>query len=284
MSVLNAILRTVFDGLLFPFRTLPPWVGLTVTALLTAIAMLPVVKATSNQQGMEAIKRQMSAGWFEIRLFNDDLRAIMRAQMELLWSNLKYLGLWLVPMLWLFIPFGMVAAQLQFHYGYHGLEPGQQALVKVQLKEGAQQGTWAGAGSAEEGPKATLEVPEGLRVETPAVWIPSLGELGWRIAAESWGDYEIAVEMGGESWSKSVRVSEDVVRRSPIRVGPSFLDMVLYPAEDPLPADSPIESITVTYSEDGNILFLPRDLWMIPWIVLIILFAFALKSRFDVTI
>jgi hypothetical protein len=282
--VLNAILRTVFDGLLFPFRTLPPWVGLTVTALLTAIAMLPVVKATSNQQGMEDIKRKMSAGWFEIRLFNDDLRAIMRAQMELLWSNLKYLGLWLVPMLWLFIPFGMVAAQLQFHYGYHGLEPGQQALVKVQLKEGPQQGTWAGAGTGEEGPGATLEVPAGLIVETPAVWIPSRGELGWRIAAEMWGEYEIAVKMGGERWSKSVRVSEDVVRRSPIRVAPTFLDMALYPAEDPLPADSPIESITVTYPEDGDILFLPRELWMIPWIVLIIIFAFALKGRFDVTI
>ena len=282
--MLNAILRTVFDGLLFPFRTLPPWVGLVVTALLTAIAMLPVVKATSNQRAMEDIKRRMSAGWFEIRLFSDDIRAIMRAQMELLWSNFKYLGLWLVPMLWLFSPFGMVAAQLQFHYGYHGLEPGQQALVKVQLKEGAQQGTWVGAGSGQEDPEASLEVPEGLRVETPAVWIPSRGELGWRIAAESWGDYEIAVEMGGESFSKSVRVSKDVVRRSPIRVAPSFLNMVLYPAEDPLAADSPIESITVTYAEDGDILFMPRELWMIPWIVLIILFAFALKSRFDVTI
>lgn len=284
MSVLNAILRTVFDGLLFPFRTLPPWVGLAVTALVTAIAMLPVVKATSNQQGMEAVKRQMSAGWFEIRLFSDDLRAIMRAQMELLWSNLKYLGLWLVPMLWLFIPLGIVAAQLQFHYGYRGLEPGEQALVKVQLKQGAQQGTWLGVGSGEDRPEATLEVPAGLRVETSAVWIPVLGELGWRITAENWGDYEIAVKMGGQSWSKSVRVSDQVVRRSPIRVTPTFLNMALYPAENPLSADSPIESITVTYPEDGDILFLPRELWMIPWIVLIIIFAFALKGRFDVTI
>jgi hypothetical protein len=273
LSVLNAILRTVFDGLLFPFRTLPPWVGLVVTALLTAIAMLPVVKATSNQQAMEAIKRRMSAGWFEIRLFKDDLRAIMRAQMELLWSNLKYLGLWLVPMLWLFIPLGIVAAQLQFHYGYKGLEPGQQAIVKMQLKQ-------AGA----ERPDATLEVPGGLRLETPAVWIPSRGELGWRIVAESWGDYEIGVKLGGESWTKSVRVSEDVVRRSPIRTAPTFPEMLLYPAEDPLPADSPIESITVAYPEDGDILFVPRRYWMVTWILLIIVFAFALKGRFDVTI
>jgi hypothetical protein len=272
--VLNAILRTVFDGLLFPFRTLPPWVGLTVTALLTAIAMLPVVKATSNQQGMEAVKRRMSAGWFEIRLFSDDIRAILRAQMELLWANLKYLGLWLVPMLWLFIPFGMVAAQLQFHYGYEGLEPGQQALVTVQLK----QGDW------EQRPDATLDVPEGLRLETPAVWIPSRGELAWRIVAENWGAYEIGVELGGETWTKSVRVSDDVVRRSPVRVGPAFLEMILYPAEDPLAADSPIESITLSYPEDGTILFVPRKYWMVTWIILIILFAFALKSRFDVTI
>ena len=55
---------------------------------------------------------------FEIRLFNDDLRAMLRAQVEILRHNVTYLRLSLVPMLWMLVPLVLVIAQLQFHYGY----------------------------------------------------------------------------------------------------------------------------------------------------------------------
>ena len=80
MSYLNSILRVVFDGILFPFRGLPPLVGLVVVSLVAAIGMLLVFKATSNQDRLAAVKRSIHGCLFEIRLFNDDLRAIMRAQ------------------------------------------------------------------------------------------------------------------------------------------------------------------------------------------------------------
>lgn len=272
MPIVNAILRAAFDGLLYPFRTFHPLVGLVVVSFLSTIAVLPLVKATSNQQALETVKRHIHAGWFEIRLFSDDLQAIMRAQLNILRHNLTYLRLWLVPMLWMIVPFALVVAQLQFHYGYEGLELGEQTLVKVQLKEGR----------ASERPALALVVPDGLRVETPPVWIPSQGEMAWRMAAEEWGDYELEVKLGGESWAKSVRVTEDVVRRSPIRVAPSFWQMLLYPAEDPLPDGSPIESITIDYREVR--LFAGVPLWMIGYFILMVIFAFALRNRFGVTL
>ena len=40
MSFINALLRPLFDALLYPFRDLPAMVGITVVSLLTAIGLL----------------------------------------------------------------------------------------------------------------------------------------------------------------------------------------------------------------------------------------------------
>ena len=105
--------------------------GLAVVSLATAIVMLArSFKRTSNQTRLAAVKRQIHAALFEIRLFNDDLRAIFRAQREMLRHNLTYLRLSLVPMLWMIVPLVLVIAQLQFHYGYAGLEVGQSGAAE----------------------------------------------------------------------------------------------------------------------------------------------------------
>src|SRR5262245_19553703 len=137
MVWMNLALGSLVGAALFPLRSLPPLVGLSAIALVTAVGMLLVVRATSNQSAIAAVKRQIQAGIFEIRLFNDDLRATLRAQGEILRHNVTYLRLSLTPMFWMLIPIGLLLAQLQFYYGYDGLGPGQTALVKVRLKESA---------------------------------------------------------------------------------------------------------------------------------------------------
>lgn len=278
MSVLNALLRAVFDAALYPFRGLNPLVGLVVVSLPISIAMLVVFKATSAQAELAAVKRRIHACLFEIRLFNDDLLAILRAQLEILRHNLTYLRLSLVPMVWLILPLTLVIAQLQFHYGYQGLAPGRPVLLEVELSPSA-----AGPGGAAR-PNAALEVPEGLRVETPALWIPSRNQLLWRLAAERSGDYTLTVKVGDASETKSVRVAEGIVRRSPIRTDTGLLNQLLYPAEPPLPAQSPIRAISLRYPErDVDVFGWPLH-WMIVFFILTIVFAFALRGPFKVTL
>ncbi|UCF66078.1 MAG: hypothetical protein JSV80_09735, partial [Acidobacteriota bacterium] len=125
MSWLNATLRIVFDTLLYPFRGWPAIVGLLIVSLLAAIGMLIAFKKTSNQPALAAVKRKIHACLFEIRLFNDDMGAILSALLRLLRHNLTYLRLSVTPMLWIIVPFVLIVAQLQFIYGYHGLRPGQ---------------------------------------------------------------------------------------------------------------------------------------------------------------
>jgi hypothetical protein len=281
VSALNGLLRPLFDLLLAPFRSLPPMVGLLVVSLVGAVGMLLVFKATSNQPKLEAVKRQIHACLFEIRLFSDDLRAILRAQIEILVHNAKYLGLSLVPMLWMIVPLTLVIAQLQFHYGYEGLAPGQDFLVKVQLAEG---GAGGAAGQGGSRPAASLLAPNGLKIETPALWMAAEREFAWRLRAEEQGDYDLTLKLGGQEYKKSVQVSSMVRRRSPVRYASGFWNDLLYPAEDPLPKDGPITSISVGY-RDASV---PLLWWPLPWIVvffiLSIVFAFALKGRVGVTL
>jgi len=273
VSALNGLLRPLFDFLLLPFRSLPPIVGLLVVSLVAATFMLLVFKRTSNQAKLEAVKRQIHACLFEIRLFSDDLPAILRAQMEILRHNLKYLALSAVPMLWMLVPLLFVIAQLQFHYGYRGLRPGEDFIVKARLKEGSQAR-----------PVASLQAPSGLEVATPAVWIPSERELTWRLRAQVWGDYELKLRLGGQEYSKTAQVSEQVRRRSPERLAPGFWNELLYPAEPPLPKESPVASIVLAYPEDAvSVLGWPVN-WLVAFFVLSVVFAFALRGRMGVTL
>ena len=289
MSLLNALLARTFDLVLLPFRQLPPIVGLVVVSLATAIAMLLIFKRTSNQARLAAVKRQIHASIFEIRLFNDDLRAIFRAQGEILRHNLTYLRLSIVPMLWMIVPLLLVIAQLQFHYGYSGLAVGQPVLLKAHVREGVSLTGTGGrdavhASVSNPNPPAVLDAPGEIEVQTPAVWLPGSREVIWRIAPRAPGHFDLQLRVGRETFTKSVQVSDDVVRRSPVRLDPAFLNQLLYPAEAPLPGDAAVTSISVGYPERDIPVFGLELHWMIVYFALSMIFAFALRKRFNVTL
>lgn len=277
MSFVNALLRPVFDLLLAPFAGLPPIVSLVVVSLPTAMLMLVVFKHTSDQAALAAVKRHIHAGLFEIRLFSDDLRAIFRAQGEILRHNLTYLRLSLAPMVWILPPLVLVMGQLQFHYGYEGLRPTEATVLRVDLKPETV--------AAGERPRAVLDLPLGLRAQTEDIWLPAESQLAWRLAAEREGDFEVGVSIdGAPPVTKTVRVTKDVVRLSPVRVDTGFLSQLIYPAEPPVPADSSIREIHIGY-RDRDISVLGFEMhWLIPFFALSIAFAFALRGKFGVTI
>ena len=159
--------------------------------MLTAAGMLLVFRAKSDQPRIEQVKRAMIAALFEIRLFNDDLPALFRAQGEMLKQNAAYLRLSLVPMLWMIVPIGLIAAQLEFQYGYAGLTPGQPALIKAHLRQ-----------ASAPAPAAALEGPEGIRVLTSAAWFPATQEIIWRVTPEAPWEYVLNAAIDGERLPK----------------------------------------------------------------------------------
>jgi len=286
VTILNALLASAFDLLLFPFRQLPPIVGLSAVSLLTAVGMLLVFRATSDQRRIEHVKRAMIAALFEIRLFNDDLPALFRAQGEMLKQNAAYLRLSLVPMLWMIVPIGLTAAQLEFQYGYAGLTPGQPALVKAHLRQSTMPPAEPASGSAAESSPvsaASLEAPKEIRVLTAGAWFPATQEIIWRVMADVPGEYVLTAKVDGATFTKTVDATDRVVRRSPVRVAAGFMNQMRYPAEPPLPDGGIVTSISVGYPSRAIRVWRWDLPWVIVYLVLSMAFAVALRKPFGVT-
>ena len=275
MTALNSILGTVIDWLQLPFRGLPPIVGVIVWSIPVSVFALWIFGKTSNQAKITAVKAKIAASLFEIRLFNDDLQAIAKAQWEIVGHVLRYQGLALVPMIFILPPLVLLMVQLHQFYGFRGFEPGETALLRVELAE-----------TGGPRPDLVIEVPQGLHLETPAVWVPSLGEFNWELAADEPGDYELGFTIGGATSIKTVSVTDRVVRLSPERPPRAFVDQLEWPSERPLPSDGAIQRITIAYPEATMGLFgwswEWSFAWMVVFFVLTMVFAFALKKPMGV--
>jgi hypothetical protein len=281
LAGINAALTWLFDAAFVLLGALPPLAGLLLVSLVTSAVMLLVVARTSNQPRMAATKRAMHAGLFEIRLFNDDLVAILRALGEVLTQNGRYLLLSLVPLLWMIAPLVLVIAQLQAFYGYAGLEVGQPVLVKAERREGAGS---AATGRGDRGAGPALDAPPEIRVETAAVQLVGSNEVLWRIVPTAPGAFTLTVREGARTATKTVLVSDAVARRSPLRVAPGLVDQLLYPSEPLLDDESPVTSIIVAYPEPGIDVLGVGVHWMILFFVVSMAGAFVLAKRFGVTL
>ena len=275
MRWLNAALGGLVSAVLYPFRGLPPIVGLTFVALLTSIAILLVFRATSDQKALRRVKNRITAGILEILLFRDDLRTILRAQRDILRHSLTYMRLSLVPMLWVIVPIVLLMIQLQFHYGYRPLEPGEAAIVRAEL---------AGEGASIQVAELTLSASAGLEIATPLLLLPAEGEADWRIDAITDGSHELLVGADGLQLAKRVVVGRHGGAISPRRPSAGLLDQLLYPVEPPVPGTASVTAIDVAYPT-ATVSLLGWDThWMIVFFILTIVFAFALQKPLRVTI
>ena len=278
MKLLNDLLRPVFDLLQSPFIGLPAFVGILVWSIPVGVFALWVFGKTSNQERIADVKRRIFAGLFEIRLFNDDLRAIMRAQAEILRHVLHYQALALKPMIFILPPLVLVMVQLHQFYGFRGLRPGEEVLLTVQLA----------SDSVEAGrrPEFSLEMPPGLHAAMDPVWVPSLHQITWRLGVDDWGDWDLAINVEGTKFSKSIRATKDLIRLSPERPSDNFMGQLEWPSEPPLDEGGAVHSMTLGYAE-GSVGILGWDIewafaWMVVFFVLTMVVALVLRKPMGV--
>lgn len=277
MEILNATLRVFFDAIQNPLASAPVWVGILLWSIPVTVFALWIFKVTSNQDRITAVKAKIHACLFEIRLFNDDIRAIFRAQWEIIGHVLHYQMLALKPMIWIFPPLILIMIQLHAFYGFRGLEPGESAIVTATMSD-----------NGITRPDVELQVPEGVILETPGVWAPDLHQMAWRIKAEKPGDFDLGFEHLGVTQNKMFRVTEAAVRLSPERPSRSFLAQLEWPSEKPLPPESSLATITLGYPE-AQVSFLGLEMesqwaWMILFFVVTMIIGLALKSPMGVEI
>jgi uncharacterized membrane protein (DUF106 family) len=269
---LSLLLSKLFDLFLTPFESLPPFWSLFIFSISTGILMLLIFRYTSNQKGIKETKNRIKAHLMEIRLFKDDLRILLSAQKNLLIYNAKYMKYAVKPMLFMIVPVSIILIQLHCWFGYSPLKVGESTLLKVKVDE------WKKVLSG-----ISIEVDEGIIVETPPLMISEKREVCWRIRANMLGEHKILVKALPYSFQKKVLVSNEKLGRiSPRRVKSNLWDNLVSPGEKPIIENSLVNRIEVDYPERSIEILGLRTHWLIIFFVLSIVFGFILKGFFRV--
>jgi hypothetical protein len=273
MGFINRIGSILVGAILYPFRGLDPLWGLTALSLLTGILFLMIFKWTSNQGAIFEAKQRVKAHLLELRLFADDMVLTFRAQWDLLRANLGYLRHTFRPMLILLIPVILLLVQLDVRFGSRPLAVGESTLLRVKLSPVAPAGT-----------EPRLILPDGLTLDSPPLRIPSEREVDWRLRASAPGDHQIRVQVDGREVTKRLRVEGPLAPMSAEIRQPSLFATLGNPAEPPLPADSLIQSIALEYPARDLRVFGWNVHWLVFFLIVSILPAYAVKGLFGVEV
>lgn len=267
MTAFFNILTRLFDAILTPFQKAAPVWGVAFLALLTAVFILVVYKLVSNQAAIARLKRQVQGHFLGIYLFRDDPAQVIGSLWRVCACSLRYVVYSLVPLAVVIVPIALICVQMQLRYGHASLMPGDRFIVSLEASPGA---TLTAEG-------IQLTASPGLKVETPPMRIPGLGELDWRIGVKETGDQYLEFVAGGIDIRKEIVIDSGVQRRYPITERESLLNSIINPGDRTLPSDSPVRSISVGYRSARINLFGIRMHWSIAYFLMAIIFGMLLK-------
>ena len=173
------------------------------------------------------------------------------------------------------IPLLLILAQLNLWFGSEPLAVGQPVLVKVRVQPNVDV----------TGTEFSIEAPDGLAVETPALRIDEKKEVDWRVKPTAAGRFNLTVQTGDRRYGKTVVVEGRKLEKvSSLKVKKGIGNELLYPGEKALPGDGQIRAIEVVHPDRRLALFGLRLHWLIAYLLLSIVFGFALKRPFRVEI
>lgn len=269
----NAAVTWLFELLSRPWMALPPIWGLMFLSLLTGVSMVWIFGRTSDQEAIKRVKRGISGNLIGVKLYGHDLWVTFQLQRRVLRLTLTYMRLSLVPLLILIWPVLAVIIQLNLRFAARPLLPAETTLVKVKVRDAA---------ALEHG--VTLTTPSGVTVETPGVRIFDEREISWRVRVNEPGAHTLAVRTGNEEVSKLLIAGQGWRAVSTLRTGRNVIDMLLYPGEAPISAQSSIESIEVRHPDLSINVFGLNIHWLVLFFVLSIAFGFAFKDLLGVQV
>ncbi len=273
---INSAIGSVFNLLIYPFKSLNPLWSLAFLSLLIGILMLVIFRYTSDQKSIREAKSKIRAYIFELSLYKDEIGVVLSAQKNILVTNIRYIKYAIKPMLFMIIPLALILIQLESWYGYKPLEPEESAIVSLKLGK-----------SVHSIPTdLSLESTGGITVETPPLRIPSRREVDWRIRADEPGKHELLFKVGSQELKQPVIVSSGnaLIRVSPNVFTSSLWESVLDPAQKPLSADSIVDRIEIKYPSNTIHIYKWKVHWLVVVFALSIVFGFALKGLFKVEI
>jgi hypothetical protein len=265
-------LTQFFSFILKPFENGNAHGGLIFISVITGALMLFLFKLTSNQEGMKKVKTRIGAFFLEMRLYKDDVSAVMNSQRRILGANLSYMKLALIPAAVMIVPVILIMVQLNLRYVTDGLMPGDTAMIKVKVAEGTD--------VMREGIR--LKTGPGIEKASPAVRIASLGESDWKIRVKDEGIHDVVVSSGSGEMTVPVFSTDRIVPVFTIFKKSSILEVIFNPGAPRIPSALPFESIEIKFPEKSfNWGFFSLS-WMWSFLIISMLFGVVLKFLFKV--
>ena len=273
VNAINVVLTPVFDLICWPFRALAPMWALTAISLASGVLLVWLFGKTSDQKRIREIRDRIRGNLIGVRLFQHDIGVVLALQGRIFGDTFRFMGLALVPMLIMIVPVTLVMTQLNLRFAVRPLEAGESVLVKALV--------WDVAALDQ---PITLDVPDGVTVETPPVRIRSTREIAWRLRVDRPGDHALVMRIGVETLEKRLVGGTrwgPVVQR---RTGRGLVDTLLYPGEPPIAAGHSVEAVEIIYPPlELRMLGIDVD-WLIAFLVLSMVFGFAFKGILGVEV
>ena len=268
---MNRFLTVTFDHLLGPLQVLGPAGFVAATALAGGLLALLLFRLLAPRERLRRARGRLTGALLAIRLFRDTPAATLRGLVLLLAAFPGYLKLALPPLAVTLLPLLLLYVHLAGRLDHRPLAPGERTLVSLVL---------APEGGGEE---ARIEAEPGLVVETPPLRMAARREVDWRIRAERKGRFRLAVRLGPRRLTKEVAVGAGFVPLSPGRFL-RFRDRFIHPREEPLPGEAGVQSLTIHYPRRDFTLLGLHLPWPLAWLLLLLGFAWLLKSPLGVEI
>lgn len=242
-----AVLNAVFDGLDLALGWLGAFWVVTLLSAVVGVLFILAFPHVSWQDGIRRFKDRGKYNLLGIRLFQDNLRAVLRCTGGTLAWNFGYLGLNILPLVVLMIPFMAVWFQFNSLYAFAPLEVGDRVVVAAQLRDGVDPA------------EVELVRPDGAGWSVASGPVRIAGGPGERflhftLAADAGGVFDIVYRhRDGEEVAKQVAIGERPGRLTPVRTADplgmflAFKDPIVWFGEGILPADSFVQSIYLDY-------------------------------------
>jgi hypothetical protein len=272
MDVFHTLLRSALGRYYTAFSIVPPAARLAILAFCAAIAMLWVFQRTSNPARIRAVKRLVQAHLLEMRLFRDEPAVVWRAQGSLLTSNARYIGLMLIPALWIALPLTLFFMQFDAFIGRAPLPLDQDAIVTMAMRQPLDV----------QSPAPRMMVPSGILALTPPVRVQGERQISWRIRPMAPVSGNLRFDVGGQVIEKGLAAGTGTGFVPGLR--PSSLFDSFWHPDEPLINSATVDWIDIRYPDTTLEIFGIRMHWVLWFTILSMISALLLRKRFGVVL
>jgi hypothetical protein len=206
-------------------------------SVVIGLAMIVLFGYTSDQKAIKIAKDQLKAHLLAVRLFQDQLHVVVGSYGRILRGTGRYLRLAFVPLLYVIIPITLLIVQLDRYLGATGIPVDMPFLLTVHVN------------NADILNDVSLELPPEIASTAPPVHASATNEIIWRLAGSKNGSYDVELSVAGHTVAKTLHISSDLVRVSPVRLRGQFWERLFSSTESALPDNSVIDSIAIDYPE-----------------------------------